>query len=165
MANRSFMQNQSLQLLKRVVSLYPVVKVGANGAVTLQYRHFTAGGAGSVAPTFALAAAPTSGVGYAYGNQEGVKSVARTGTGAWTITLSDPYQYLIGVDFTTANSGGAVTAGNLCVLTTSNVTTNTSVGTGGTVLVVFQNGSYSATDPASGDIIYLTIQLGDGTVA
>jgi hypothetical protein len=120
-------------------------------------------GAGAVAPAFSLVAAPTTGIGYAKGDGAGINSVTRTGTGAWTITLSDPYQYLIGVDFTVANTTGAATAGNLGVLTTGNVQTNTSLGSGGTINVLWQNGSYAATDPASGDIIYLCIQLGDSS--
>lgn len=165
MANRSFQERQ-LSILKRVVTLYPVVKVGAAGAVTLQTRQFTAAGSGSVAPTFSLVAAPTTGVGYAKGDGAGVNAVTRTGAGAWTITLSDPYQYLIGVSFTVASTTGLLdtAALNMSVLTTGNVQTNTSLGQGGTINLVFQaSGGQTATDPASGDIIYLCIELGDAT--
>lgn len=150
-------------LLKRVVNLFPVVSVGAAGAVTLQKRQFTAMGSGSVAPGFSLVAAPTSGVGYAKGDGAGVNAVTRTGTGLWTITLSDPYVCLLQISAMVANTSGLFTGVIPGVLTSTNVQTNTSLGSGGVINLAINNGSGAATDPASGDLIYFNITLGDAS--
>jgi hypothetical protein len=151
--------------IKSLCTLYPVVSVGAAGAVTLQKRTFTAAGASKVAPSSALAAAPTTGVGYVVGDGAGTATVVRTGTGAWTITLSDSYQYLVsvmiaGIKNTAATNANAINS--IAWNTTGDVTTNTSVGSGGTIQVILYSGS-TATDPASGDTVILQIVLGDAT--
>lgn len=163
MANRTFQERQ-FGLVKRKVSLYPVVSVGAAGAVTLQKRTFTATGATLVASS-SLGAAPTTGVGYAKGDGAGTASVSRTGTGAWTVTLSDSYQYLLGVSIVqTSNATGAITAGMVGIVSgTTNVTTNTSVGSGGVVAIVLSSAAGTPADPASGDVLTLEVILGDAT--
>lgn len=167
MANRTF-QEKTLTLIKRQVELFVWVAVGAAGAVTLKKRLFTAQGATSVAPSSSVIAAPTSGVGYAYsdGPIGGVHTVARTGAGAWTITLTDPYQYLISVTVDQIlNANGLITSGfGVGVVSGSTTpTTNTAVGNGGVIAVVLNNGSGAATDPASGDTIVLRLVFGDAT--
>lgn len=165
MAQRTFSVDAG-SLLKRVRTLYPIVSVGAAGAVTLQYNKFTAMGAGSVAPTYAVANAPTSGVGYAQSDGEGVRGITRNSAGDWTFTLSDSYQYLIGVAFLGVFNTGGTNANAINGLavntTTTSVTTNTAIGNGGLVRVVLMSGS-TATDPASGDVIHLKIILGDAS--
>lgn len=164
MANRTFIQD-AYGLIKKPVYLYPVISVGAAGAVTLKKRTFTAGGASSLSSSSSLGNAPTSGVGYAVGDGVGTRSVARTGTGLWTITLSDPYQYLLGVCMVSLSSAtGLWTTPSIGVVSGSTtITTNTGVGNGGVISVVIQNGSGAATDPANGDTITLEIMLGDAT--
>lgn len=156
--------------LKRVATVYPVVSVGAAGAVTLKKRQFTAAGASNVAASSSLVNAPTTGVGYAVGDAMGIRTVARTGAGAWTITLSDPYQYLLGVEIIQiSNATGIATVYAIGVVSgTTNVTTNTAIGNGGVITVLLQNGSGAsnigaAVDPASGDTLTLRITLGDAT--
>jgi hypothetical protein len=166
MADRTFLENQGLILLKRAVSLYPVVNVGAAGAVTLQKRTFSAAGTGGVTPKSSLGAAPTSGVGYAQGDGFGVKSVVRNSTGNWTLTLQDRYQFLIQVSCQFANSGAAFNAPLMVVdsnTANTNVATGSGVGTGGKITVQFYNGSGSATDPGNGDQAQFIIVLGDAT--
>lgn len=164
MANRSFGDKQGLMLIKRVVRLYPVFSVGVAGAVTLKKRQFTAMGATSVAASSSLVSAPTTGVGYAVGDGAGVRSVTRTGSGAWTITLSDPYQYLLGVGLAlTSNSTGGLTAVNVGVNSSGDVTTNTAVGNGGTIKVVFSSAASTAADPGTTDTLVLELILGDAT--
>ena len=162
MGTRQYKQNQSLKLLSRVVTLYPVVTVGAGGAVTLKKRSFAAMGSGSVAPSFSLTDAPTTGNGYAVGDGAGVRSVARTGTGAWTITLSDPYQYIIGVRGNTGHVTPTATVNMVVYDTSSTPSTNTALGNGGVILVVWFAAT-TATDPADGDTCYLEIILGDSS--
>ncbi len=165
MANRMFQDDGSLIKGRRI--LYCVVSVGAAGAVTLKKRTFNAMGATSTDPSTALASAPTSGNGYVYGNGQGIRSVARTDTGDWTITLSDPYQYLLGVYCVqVSNTTGAITSplGGIGIVSGStDVTTNTAVGNGGVIAITLNNGSGTATDPADGDTLTLCIELGDSS--
>lgn len=170
MANRTFLQDQTMALLKRVVTLYPVVNVGAAGAVTLQKRQFTAMGSGSVAPVYSLVAAPTTGVGYAVGDGFGVRSVTRNSTGNWTLVLSDPYLYLIQCSAVFANSGASFNAPVMIVdsnTSNTNVSLNTAVGNGGKITVQFYNtsagGGGTAADPGNGDQAQFAIILGDAS--
>jgi hypothetical protein len=164
MANRTF-QEKTHGLVKRKVVLYAVVSVGAAGAVTLQKRTFTATGATATAASSSLGAAPTSGVGYAYGDGGGIRSVARTGTGLWTITLSDSYQYLLGIAIRqTSNATGLMTAAGVGIVSGSTTpTTNTAPGNGGVLAIALNDWAGAAVDPASGDTLTLEIVLGDAT--
>lgn len=165
MANRTFNQDFA-STQKRIRFMWPIVSVGAAGAVTLQKRTYRAQGVVGSSPSSVLGAAPTSGQTYAYSDGEGVQKVVRNGTGDWTFTLSDPYQYLLGIQLIqTTNATGLLTSGfGVGVIPAgTNVATNTSTGSGGTIEIVLNNGSGSATDPASGDVLYFAITLGDAT--
>lgn len=164
MANRTF-NTQQMSLAKKVVHLFPVVSVGAAGAVTLKKRNFSAVGAATT-PSSSLGTAPTTGVGYACGDGAGVKSITRNSAGDWTLTLSDSYQYLLGAKIAQiSNTSGTNAAGinGIAVNTTTTaVGTNTSLGSGGVVRVVLFAGT-TATDPANGDTVTLHLILGDAT--
>lgn len=161
MANRTFVP-LNFTMLKGLVALYPVINVGAAGAVTLQKRTFSAAGAGATTPKYSLVAAPTTGVGYAVGDGFGTATVARTGAGAWTITLSDSYLYLVSVVPVIANATGALTTADLIInSSTTNVTTNTSAGSGGVITTIMYNAAGSAADPNTGDQVTLQIILGN----
>jgi hypothetical protein len=163
MANRQFSAQGTL--LKSIRYLYPVVSVGGAGAVTLKKRSFRAVGTVNSANS-TLIDAPTSGLPYAFGDGAGTRSVARTGTGAWTITLTDPYQFLMGVRvIQTSNTTGASTSGlSVGVVSGStNVATNTAVGNGGVIAIVLSSATVTAADPASGDTLTLEITLCDAT--
>lgn len=162
MANRT-LQTKLHSFTKKRVVISPVISVGGAGAVTLQKRTFTAMGSTSSAPANSLGAAPTTGVGYAVGDGAGTRSVSLGTAGLWTITLSDPYQYLIGVVIkSTKNATGIPTAAAVGVKTDS-VTTNTSLGNGGSLVVQLVDFAGAAVNPASGDVITLEITLGDAT--
>lgn len=163
MANRNFAA-PTAGLVKNVRPIWCVVSVGAAGAVTLKKRSYYAGGSTATASRSALASAPTSGTGYGVGG-DGVRSVVRTDTGAWTITLQDPYQYILGVELVqTSNATGLLTAAAVGVNSGStDVTTNTSLGNGGVVAVVLNDWSGAAVDPASGDTLTLLLTLGDAS--
>lgn len=164
MANRTFNETQ-LNLLKREVTLYAEVAVGAAGAVTLKKRQYKAAGATATSPASSLINAPTTGVDYVPGNGAGIRSVARTGAGAWTVTLSDPYLYLLGVEvIQTLNATGIPTAVDVGVVSGStNVTTNTAKGNGGVVAIQLLDKTGVQVDPADGDTVALRITLGDGS--
>lgn len=161
MAQRQFSELQ-FSLLKRLVSIYCRVNIGGSGAVTLQKWSYPIGlGSGSAG---SYGAAPTTGVGYAVGNGEGVRSVVRNGTGDWTITLSDSYQRLVGVDATFTASSGLAGAINVGVnSTTTSVTTFTAVGNGGLIRLTFISSQNTAADPNSGDKVDLAFTLADST--
>jgi hypothetical protein len=91
---------------------------------------------------------------YAVGSQ-GIYTVARTGTGLWTVVLQDSYQRLLGVRFTTTSTSGVATVIAVAVDATSDVTSATAP----TVALVFSSASTTAADPASGDKIDLRLTL------
>jgi hypothetical protein len=165
MANRTFNPQQYHLLYKRVVCLMPVVSFGGTGAPTLKKRQFTAAGASTVAASSSFISAPTSGVGYVFGDGVGTRSIARTGSGAYTLTLNDPYQFLLGVEvMQVSNVGGTSTPlAPVVVSGSTTVTTNTATGNGGVIAFVMNNSSGSATDPASGDTYTFCITLVDAT--
>jgi len=163
MANRTF-QEDSLTLVKRLVTLFPVVAVGVAGAVTLKKRQFRSSGGTALSASSVLIDAPTTGVGYAVGDGAGTRSVVRTAPGTWTITLSDSYQYLLGIRvIQVANVNGSVPTGLVGVRTgITNVTTNTGTGNGGIIGIDLNNGG-GPLDPDNGDTLTLEITLGDAT--
>lgn len=166
MANRTFSQSINT-LFKKVVKHWAIVSVSGTTPV-LQQVNFRATGAIGVSPSTSVSAAPTSGPAWVFGDgpDGGVMSVARTGAGAWTFTLKDSYQRLLGVSLLqTASTTGLLTSGFGVGVDTdlTNVTTNTGLGNGGTIGIVLNNGSGAATDPATGDVLTFEITLLDAT--
>lgn len=163
MANTTFFQNRYSKI-KGLVDLYPIVSVGALGAVTLKRRRYSATGT-SNSPTYSTDSAPTTGVGFAVGDGQGVRSITRNSAGNYTFTLSDSYAYLVGVDVALiSNTSGTVTA-PLCPIAIdtdgTNVATNTALGNGGTIqLVLMASDGSTPTDPASGDTLTFHFILG-----
>lgn len=148
MANRSFV-DKSYTLEKGIVRLHARVSVAGGGAVTLQTWNPTTG---------AYASAPTTGSGYAKGAY-GISSVARTGTGAWTIVLQDSYRRLLGVTMSTTATSGVSTVISPGIDATTDVTSNTAP----TIKLVLSSATATAADPASGDKIDLTFELQNST--
>lgn len=145
MANRTFQQFQGT-LPKGVVSLFCRVSVAGAGAVTLQKWNPS---------SRTYTAAPTSGTGpYAVG-AEGIKTVTRTGTGAWTIVLQDSYQLLKNVRLSSTAASGVLTVVGVGVDSTTDVTSATAP----TIKLLFNSASATAADPASGDQIDLEFVL------
>lgn len=166
MANRQFFQNR-YYFLRQTVALYPVVAVGGSGAVTLKTRALSAVGT-TLTPAYSLTSSPTSGVGYAYSNGEGVRKVVRNAAGDWTFTLSDPYLYLVGVHLlSVSNTTGIITSPLApvgIISGSTNVQTNTATGDGGTIRILLPDSAGSTgTDPASGDTLFFEILLGTST--
>lgn len=163
MSNRQYSQTRFCPI-RELVDLYPVVAVGAAGAVTLKKRQYSAVGT-TTSPTYSLGTAATSGVGTAVGDAQGVRSVVRNSAGNWTFTLSGPYLYLVSVEVALiSNTTGAVTS-PLCPIAivsgSTNVATNTAVGNGGTIrLILMASDGSTATDPADGDTLTFHFVLG-----
>lgn len=163
MANRTFVQ-ANYCMLKGLVRLYPVIQMTASVTVpVLQKRTFTAAGTSATSPANALAAAPTTGVGYAVGDAAGTRSIARTGTGAWTLTLSDPYLYLVGVTIIGFSSvtGISTVIGVGVVSGSTTITTNTSNGSGGVIALQLIDESGAADPGTIGDQFTLEVILGN----
>jgi hypothetical protein len=145
MANRTFQQFQN-SLEKGLVHLIARVSVAGGGAVTLQKWN-------PASRTYT--SAPTSGVGsYSVGSQ-GIKTVARTGTGAWTIVLQDSYNRLVDAWFTSTAASGTTTVIAMGVDAATDVTSATAP----TIKVLLNSATATAADPASGDKIDLHFVL------
>ena len=153
MANRQLQQFTGT-LLKRVVKLYVTVKYTSSGnVVALQKWNYQ---------TKALAAAPTAtGISPYQTGEAGIKSVARTGTGAWTVVLQDSYQRLLGVNFlgTVAASGVSTIVAMGTNTTGTDVTSNTAP----TIKLVLSSATATAADPADGDYINFELILADAS--
>lgn len=134
----------------QMVDIYGVVNVGAAGALTFQQW------IQSSRTYSAASAAPASG-----GNVRGVKSITRTGTGAWTIVLDQPYQRLLQFQAYSQVAGGLAAAPNCAVnLTGTNVNSTSSP----QVNVQFLSSASTGADPASGEqiVFHLELQMGSG---
>jgi hypothetical protein len=116
------------------------VAIGATGAPTLKKFNHTTGVYGDAGTTGWL----------------GVKSISRTGTGAYTITLSGPAQRLLGLraDFTSAS--GAAAAPIVGILDATDVRSNSAP----VIRILCQSAAGVAGDPASGELMHLVIELG-----
>jgi hypothetical protein len=165
MADRTFIDKQ-YTLVKGQVSLYCAVSVGALGAVTLQrWNYPQMGQTGGSARTYT--AAPTTGGGASFPltaaqGAEGIFSVARTGTGLWTVTFQNAYQRLIGIKFYSSLAGGLST-----ITAIHENTTITNMNSGSpprsVIGLTLMSGTATAADPASGERMNLEFTLQNNT--
>jgi hypothetical protein len=162
MANRQF-RDSSFTIVNREVRLYCAVSVGAAGAVTLQKWNYPTLGTGPNARTYTAAPTTAAGQGYPtmYQNgAEGVRSVTRTGTGLWTLQLQDTYQRVLGVNFNVQKAGGLST---IMAVGINSTLTSLSASGGATIGLALLSATATAADPASGDLVLLSIRLQDAT--
>lgn len=90
---------------------------------------------------------------------KGIKSITRNSAGDYTVTFQDSYQRLLSFNAHTQNATGISGAGQVNVKTAgTNVTTQGA----GTVEFVCSTGG-TATDPASGDTLYVNFTLSNST--
>ncbi len=163
MADALFEQ-KSYGKLKQLVRLYPIVKMTASTTVpVLQKRTFSAMGNTATAPSNSLGAAPTTGVDFAVGDGAGTRSVARTGVGAWTITLSYPFLYLLGIGIVGFSSATGISTvlGVGIVSGSTTITTNTARGNGGVIAIQLVDESGAADPGTIGDQFTFEIILGN----
>lgn len=164
MANRQFDQ-YSLTIQKRFVTLFAYVAVPTGTAPVLQKWNYGAFNTGSTANTYT--AAPTTGgsssqfTKYAQG-AEGIFSVARTGTGLWTLTLQDPYRRVLHVGGDHSIAGG--TANIIAVVENPTITSLTS-STQTVIGIALLSASATLADPTAGatSLVRIKIDLGDST--
>lgn len=90
---------------------------------------------------------------------QGVASVARSGTGAYTITLSDKYSYFLGADIVVQRAG--YYSGLQTALDAVDVTSAKTV----KFACYAAAGSGTAWDPVSGSKIYVTIDVRNSSVS
>lgn len=126
MANRYFNQFH-FSTIPMYTSLFVKVSFGVSGAPTL----VTTGGF-----------------------SKGIASVSRTSAGKFVITMSDTYNYLIGIKGCFVAAGGP-SAPDVNVSAES-------VASAKTVTILTQSGGVS-TDPASGEVLLLEIELKNST--
>lgn len=166
MANRSFI-DKNYTLIKGEVTIYASVLVPTpnTGAPVLQRWNYPSLGTGANAWTYT--AAPTAGGGSSFPvayvtGEAGVRSVARTGAGAWTITLQDNYQRLLTIDPTFINPTGAPAAPFFGILSNAKggATGDVTLQSGGTIQVLFQaTVGGGGADPTAGELVRLAIRL------
>ena len=122
--------------------------VKQTAATTIAFQQWNPG-------TRTYSAAPASGF-------RGVKSVTRTATGLWTIVLQQPTQRLTGITLMPSLAGGlgaCIIACNNTTITNENSTSSPQVG------VALLSSTATAADPASGELIVLTLEFQDSTAS
>ena len=165
MANRTGI-DKSYSIAKRLWRVYAAVAVGAAGAVTLKKWVYPTLGAGANARTYqdaASANALPSGNPYPlqYGaGAEGVRSVARTAAGLWTIKMQDAYQRVLSV-YAQGMLAGGLSAIVGCGRNTS--VDSMSANGGSEFGISLLSATGVAADPANGETILLEIVLQDAT--
>jgi hypothetical protein len=87
------------------------------------------------------------------GTGMGITSITRVSAGKYTILLSNPYNSLLGVD--SINRATAAPAAPVVCIATDTVTSATAPA----LQLQCYNNAGTATDPASGEVLYLAISL------
>lgn len=126
MANRLFNQFR-YGLEKKIVDIYCKAAIGATGAPTLNVA-----------------------------SSKGVASIARTGVGAYTITMSDPYVDLMMIQFAFLTAGTNTATGFNIVAVDSKVAK--------TYQILFVNSAGAAVELAASSTLSLKFELKDSSV-
>lgn len=152
MANRTYIDS-NFSLVKRMVQLFCTINVSeaATPVPSLQKWNYPTFGTGPNARTYT--AAPTSaGIPSSTGayplqytaGSEGFFSVARTGTGLYTLTLQDQYQRMVGLRAYVSAAGGTPVFAQV----TENTTITNMAGTPGSIIgLAFWDFAAAAVDP------------------
>ena len=106
--------------------------------------------------TFGATGAPTLDT----ANSKGIASVTRTSAGLFVLTLSDRYVKLLDFGWAFKLAAASFPAAPNCQVTADTLTTTR------TITVQFANpAGTTATDPASGEVVYFNVTLGDSTAS
>lgn len=92
-------------------------------------------------------------------SSKGVKSITRTGVGKYSVVLKDNFIKLLNVDATVQNATGIAASPTIGIVTTG---TNVTTLSGGTLVIQF-SAAGTATELASGDIVYLQMTLSNSS--
>lgn len=93
------------------------------------------------------------------GTGMGIASITRNATGAYTLALTNTFSQLLNVEIQIKSGTSAPAAANVNIVTDA-------VATAAAPLVKFQmrNNSGTATDPASGEVLYITLRMDRSSV-
>jgi hypothetical protein len=150
------LNERNFTVIKSKVELFLAVSVAAAGAVTLQKWNYPTLGTGGRVYSAAATGAGTSWPSQYQGGTEGVKSVARTAAGLWTVTLQDGYQRLVGLGVYSSLAGGLSTI----VAVHENTTITNMTAAGGSIIgLTLLSSTGTAADPASGERVNLILTL------
>lgn len=166
MANR-FLAGESYALIKRQVDIYAAFSVGETGTPTLLKWNYPTFAAGPNKFTYTAAnttstALPTGApypIQYENGS-EGVRSVARTATGLWTITFQDNFQRMVMLQGFTRIAGGAA---KIVGFNENTTITNMSAAGGSIVGVSMVSSTATLADPQTTETILLTFTFADSS--
>jgi hypothetical protein len=165
MANHAFTQF-SYSLEAKKVTLYAAIKFGVSGAPTLQ--QWVPPLPPQTTGTYVAAVGAGGGMPGGFG---GVAKVVRNSAGDFTLTLQESYQRLLGIRSVFTNTKALGVAAPDMVVASD----GTDVAGAKTIEVVFEQAQMPAstvagtpivnapTDPASGELVILTIELSDST--
>jgi hypothetical protein len=90
----------------------------------------------------------------------GIKSVTRTGTGAYEIVLDDRFDRFLGINFQVAHA----TASGVATVMLTDVSPDGNVQAGAALPVLCLDFAGSAADPASGSVVFFNIVVRNSTV-
>jgi hypothetical protein len=154
-----------LTIQKRVASVWAEIAVPTGTTPVLQKYNYPTLGAGPNART--LTAAPTTGGGTGFPTRyvqgaEGVFSVARTGTGLWTLTLQDQWQRVLAISGNHSIAGGTA---NIVAITENTTLTNMTAVGGSVIGIGLLSSTATLADPtaSASSIIRIRIDLQDAT--
>jgi hypothetical protein len=162
MANRTFDQ-YDLTIQKKVVHAWAFVTVPTGTSPVLMKYNYPVFGTGPNARGYSpapLATALPSGAGpwplqYTAGS-ELIRSVARTATGLWTITMQDNYQRLLHVSGDMSIAGGLF---NIIAIGENPTITNLAAAGGSVVGIAMQSSTATLADPTAAATTLLRIQI------
>lgn len=92
------------------------------------------------------------------GTGQGIASIARTSAGKYTVTLSSPYNALLMIRHVINSGSSAPAAPGLYIAADNSASTTPTI-------QIVTNSAGTATDPASGEIISLQIELNDSSLS
>lgn len=159
MASRAF--NRTLDSLsKKLTSISAVIGFGGGSPTLVAWTPPQFGAPGEYNP--ANAALPG-----ALGTF-GVSTVTLVGTGDFLITLQNSYQRLLGITAVWLNSTGIPTAPDVGIKSTEGSAPDggflfSGIAGGGSTLEIVTSAAGSATAPADGDILFITLLIDDST--
>lgn len=110
--------------------------------------------------TASTTASPQGGMGTAAQGAEGVKKVARTGTGLWTVTLQDNYARLLDLHGHQTLAGGLST---IVVFGVNSTLTSMTAAGGATIGVALMSSTATVADPGDGTYVTINFVLQNST--
>lgn len=120
-------------------------------------KQFTAGNFPGVSHVFASISFGTSGAPTLGGSAGYISSVARNNPGDYTITLADSWFALLGLGHIFKFASAAPSAPLAYIKAEGVASTKT-------INVIFTDAAGTATDPASGEVVYLDLRLKNSSV-